>query len=278
MLFPRLRSTKSSAGVWFRGAITADYLTRCPSFAGLGRRAGRDSDYVLHLIGRDAEIGRDLLDGISSLESIYKVLDPSSVVDDQRQSKCDLWVDHHLSVGVGRQAHRVSPAVAPVVDPLQVAPDDLGELALLGADDHQLPNLAFPVLVRIVEEHLGTVGVEAFRGKRVLDANLLSEDLDCWSDPLEWYARPSEARQDERLRKANERDGRLTPMRPEAGNQRMPGLWWTSPSLDVRLRDVQIGSRLAQREDGAGDPGIVSTYRRLLLCGLLDRNLSFLDR
>lgn len=60
--------------------------------------------------------------------------------------------------------------------------DDAEELALLGADEDQLHDLAFATLVRVVEQDLGPVGVEAPGSKRMIDADLLFQDLDVRSD------------------------------------------------------------------------------------------------
>src|ERR1700709_1609777 len=53
----------------------------------------------------------------------------------------------------------------------------------------------------------------------------------------------------------------------------MLGLRGPRPPVNGRLRDIQIGGRLAQREDGAGNPWVVSTDAWLLFRGFLDRIL-----
>src|ERR1700709_591158 len=109
MLFPRLRSTKNSGGSSFREDIAADYPTRRPRDGASGRRSGCDSDHVRDLIGRDAEISRNLFEGVSSLESIDQILDTGSALGDQRQAKGDLGIDDHLGVCIGRQTAPVRP-------------------------------------------------------------------------------------------------------------------------------------------------------------------------
>ena len=116
-----------------------------------GGRPGCEPDHVLDLIGRNAEVRCDLGDGIASLEAVDEILHTSAAVGDDREAKCDLRVDDHFRIAVSRQPHRVRPAVSPVMDALQVVLDDAGELALLGADDDQLHDLALATLVRVVE-------------------------------------------------------------------------------------------------------------------------------
>ena len=110
---------------------------------------------------------------------------------------------------------------------------------------------------RIIEEHLGSVGVEALGGQGMIHADLLFQHLDRWANPLKRHPSSSEARQHEGLGEANEWHRRLTTLRRKAGDQRMLGIQWPSPALDIRLRHVKVASRLAQREDGAGNPRII---------------------
>jgi len=81
-------------------------------------RSGCEPDYVLDLIGRDAEVRCDLGDGVTGLKPVDEILDPSAAVDDEREAECDLRVDDHLGAAVGRQPHRVGPAAASVMDAL----------------------------------------------------------------------------------------------------------------------------------------------------------------
>lgn len=75
---------------------------RRPHSGGSGRRSGCDSDHVLDLIRGDAEIGRDLVNGITSLKSIDKVLHAGSAVNDKRQAKRDSGIDDYLGICIGR--------------------------------------------------------------------------------------------------------------------------------------------------------------------------------
>jgi hypothetical protein len=104
----------------------------------------------------------------------------------------------------------------------------------------------------------------------MLHADLLFEHLDSRADSLERHPRLSEARQNERLRETDKGNGRLAAVGGEASDQRMLGVGRPSPSLDVRLRHVEVAGRLAQREDGTGDPGIVGPQVGLLFRVVLD--------
>ena len=59
-------------------------------------------------------------------------------MDHQRQAKRNLGVDDDFGIPVGGQLHGVGPAVTPVLDAFQIALDDCGELALLGANDDEI--------------------------------------------------------------------------------------------------------------------------------------------
>src|SRR6187397_2830329 len=118
---------------------------------GSGCGPGCEPDYVLDLIGRDAEVCCDLGDGVASLKAIDEILYASAAVDDHRKAKCDPRVDDHFRVAVSRQSHQVRPAVASVMDALQIVIHNPRELALLGTDDDQLHDLALATLVRVVE-------------------------------------------------------------------------------------------------------------------------------
>jgi len=63
-------------------------------------------------------------------------------------------------------------------------------------------------------------------------------------------------------------------MSREAGDQRVLRLRRACPPVDGRLRDVQVGGRLSQRENGAGDPRVVCADLRFLSSGHLDRSPS----
>src|SRR6478735_2307809 len=156
MLLPRLRSTKNSGFCSFGRDIAMAFPPH-----GLGRRASGQADHVLDLIGRDAEVRRDLGHGVTGLEAVDEILYASTAVNDERETERDLRVDNHLGVAVGRQPHRVRPAVSPVVDALQVILDYAGELALLGPDDDQIHDLALTALVRVIEKNLGPIRIEA---------------------------------------------------------------------------------------------------------------------
>jgi hypothetical protein len=53
----------------------------------------------------------------------------------------------------------------------------------------------------------------------------------------------------------------------------MLGFRRSRPTLNVRLGHVEIASRLAQREDRAGEPGVVCLEMSLLSRASLDQNL-----
>ncbi|MGC1167050.1 MAG: hypothetical protein WA862_13180 [Solirubrobacterales bacterium] len=137
-------------------------------------------------------------------------------------------------------------------------------MALLGADDDQIHYLALAALVRVVEENLRSIRVEALGGECVIDADLLFQDLYSGPNPLQRHPGSPEARQYEGLGKADEWHRRLPAVWRKAGDQRVLGFRRSRPTLDVRLRHVEIASRLAQREDRAGEPRIVCPEMGLL--------------
>lgn len=175
----------------------------------------------------------------------------------------NLGVDDHLGVFVGRQPYRVGPTIASIFDTAQIALDDIGELTLLRPYHGQLHYLALATLVRIVEENLGTVGVEPLRGQGMLYANFLFQDLDGGTDPLERHAGSTEAREYEGLCETDERNSCLSPSRRETGDQWMLCILGASPPVNGRLGDVKKGRGLAQGEEGIGDPRVVAAEPRV---------------
>lgn len=238
-----------------------------------GGRSGCEPDYVLDLIGRDAEVRCNLGDGVAGLKPIDEILYASAAVGDDREAKCDPRVDDHFRVAVSRQSHGVCPAVASVMDALQIVIHNPGELALLGANDDQIHYLALATLVRVVEENLGSICIEALGGECVIDADLLFQDLYGGSNPLQRHPGSPETRQHEGLGEADEGHRRLSAVWRKAGDQRMLGFRRSRPALDVRLRHVEIASRFAQREDRAGEPGIVCPEMSPLSRVSLDQSL-----
>ncbi len=85
-------------------------------------RSGCEPDHVLDLIGRDAEVRRDLRHRIAGLEPVDEILHASAAVDDKRKAERDLGIDDHIGVAVSRQPHRVCPAVAPVANAFRSLP------------------------------------------------------------------------------------------------------------------------------------------------------------
>jgi hypothetical protein len=104
----------------------------------------------------------------------------------------------------------------------------------------------------------------------MLHADLPFKHLDSRADSLERHSRLSETRQDKRLGETDKGNGCLAAVRWETGDQRMLGVGRPSPALDVRLRHVEVASGFAQREDGAGDSGIVRPQVGLLFRVVLD--------
>ena len=88
---------------------------------GLRRRPRRDTNHVFDVLGRNTEVVGDLRDTVPGLEEIHEILHASSTAGDQREAKSHRWIDNDLRSPVGGQVNRGSPAIARVVDPVQVA-------------------------------------------------------------------------------------------------------------------------------------------------------------
>lgn len=151
MLLPRLRSTKNSGGFSARSAIASDYRTRRYFDSGSDSRTSRDSNDVLDLVRGHTEISGYLTNRIPRLESIDEVLYPGTPMDNKRQAEGNPRIHDHLSVFIGGQSHRVSPAISSVMDAAQVVLDNLRELALLRPHNRQVHHLRRFILIRVIE-------------------------------------------------------------------------------------------------------------------------------
>lgn len=93
-----------------------------------------DTDHVLDLGGRHAEVGGYDRDAVAGLETINEVLDSRAAMNDEPLSERLSRVHDDLGRGVCGQPQPRGPAVIAVGDALEVAADDLLELALTGSD------------------------------------------------------------------------------------------------------------------------------------------------
>jgi hypothetical protein len=75
------------------------------------------------------------------------------------------------------------------------------------------------MLGRIVEEHLGTIRVQALGGKGVLDPNFLGENLDC---RIRWSGTPARLKLDSTNASAKPMNGTVA-WRPREGKQVIRG-------------------------------------------------------
>ena len=95
-----------------------------------GGEAEGNADHVLHLLGGNAEVSRDLGEAVAGLEAVDEILHARAAVHDYRLTKRLTRIDRDLSFGVRRQPQSLGPAVIAVRDPLEIVADDLGEVLL----------------------------------------------------------------------------------------------------------------------------------------------------
>ena len=106
-------------GAGFAERIGRTCLPRLPSMKNSGGEAeGRYPDHVLHLLGRDAEVARDLSEAVAGLEAVDEVLDARAAVHDERLTERLARVDRDLGSRVGRQSESLGPVVVAVGDAL----------------------------------------------------------------------------------------------------------------------------------------------------------------
>lgn len=131
--------------------------------SGGGSGARRDTDDVFDFLLGNSEVVRDVREVIACDESINEILDSCATTDQEREAERALWIDHDPGIAVRGQLKHRSPAVVCVADPPQVAPDELGELLLAGANDRELEEVGRATFGGIVEEDFRTIGVEVLR-------------------------------------------------------------------------------------------------------------------
>ena len=202
-----------------------------------GRRSGGDTNHVLNLWLRHAEIVRDVREGVARDKAVDEILDPCSPMDNERHPKRSAWIDYDLRLLVDRQANARGPAIIAVGDSFEVVAHDLSELSLAGAYHCQAAQLLVLLAGCVVVEHLRTVGIQLLGRQCVLDPDPGGEHLYRRPDALHRYTRPTECGQDVSL---GEADARRTYSLPRAGKHVMTGI--VPPAGRAQLCNVEGGS------------------------------------
>jgi len=230
---PRLRSIKNSGG-----------------------EAEGNPDHVLHLLGGNAEVARDLGEPVACLKAVDEILDTRPAVNDERLTERLTRVHGDLRAYVGRQPETLGPPIVAVGDPLEVIADDLGEVLLTGPDHRQQ---GLVVAARgVIEDQLRSVGVHALGGERVIKADLVAQLGDSGPDALHRNAGAAQGTKDERLSETDERHGRAPPGTREDRHERLAVLR-ARPRVQRRDGCVEVGGALPQGEQRDAETRIVAS-------------------
>ena len=176
-----------------------------------GSPTGCDTQDVLELGARNAELVGECFEVVASPEASEDVADTRPAAAEDRLPKGPSRVDDHLGALIGGQPQESGIAIRRVIDPLEVVLDDVSEDMLAAPYHHQLAGkvcIRGSRLLRVVEEEFGAVSEQAPRSQGVVDAKVVGEYRQSWTNPLQGDAGSAHGCQHHAFGEADEGDRR----------------------------------------------------------------------
>jgi len=149
-----------------------------------GGERERDTQVVLDVGCRDADIGCHCRDRLAGFPAVEHVFDAHRAVHEDRLAERPVRVDDYEPARGCRGRESRSPAVRGLLDAAQVLEKDLREHALPRNHLGQPRELDVAAVLGIVEENLRTVRAETLRSEGMRNPDLLAQDRDRTTDVL----------------------------------------------------------------------------------------------
>lgn len=175
-----------------------------------GSPTGCDTNDVLEVCYLDSELLRHILEVFPGPEPLKRVGDTSAAVTEDGLTKGARRVSHNVGPTVLWQVNEPCIPIWGVLDAMQVILHHLGEDSLAVPYHHEIAGATGLRTVTdclgVVVENLRPVGVQGSRGKCMLEPDIVGQNLQRWTDSLEWNTSLTNGRKNHALNQTNERD------------------------------------------------------------------------
>src|SRR6266540_1478666 len=248
---------------------------RLRSMKRAGSAAGCDTKGVLEVCHLDPELPCHDLEVFPGPEPLQGIGDTRAAMTEDGLAKGSGGVSQDVGAPVLRQVNQAGIPVRGILDAVQVILDHLGEDALAVPDHNEVARAAgFRTVTNrlgVVVENLRAVGVQGSRSKRMLEADIFSQNLQCWTDSLQRDASLANGRQNHAFHQAHEGDDWAAPSIPvsKCGHDRLTGdlgsprrraLVTECPGSEGRGRDIKRPGRSGQRVERNAESFVTSSH------------------